>query len=383
MIESTLRDRLTQHKNQGLYRQLKPRSPERSHLIQHNNQTLINFASFDYLGLSQHPTIIQAYQQAIEQYGISATGAPTLNGYTQAHADLEQRLASYYQVPAVRLFMSGYQANLAVLSTFVTRDTPVFHARDSHASLIDGIRLSGAKHQRFASHDITALKALMSQANQPCWVVTESVFSMTGQRSNLTELMHLCNHQTTSLLVDDAHGIGWQPKGSLKPTNANIPNNLVITATFGKALGTAGAMVAGSQTAIDYLTQFARPYLFSTALPPAIAAATHASLNLLSEHPERANQLMEKIKYFQNVCQQAGIKIQATNTPIQPIIVSGTQQACTLSNSLAMQGFHVPAIRWPTVPKGQERLRISITYGHSNDHLEQLVKALSHALKSS
>ncbi|WP_368541552.1 8-amino-7-oxononanoate synthase [Enterobacter soli] len=338
-----------------------------------------NFSSNDYLGLSQHPQIVRAWQQGAERYGVGSGGSGHVSGYTTAHQALEEQLADWLGYPRALLFISGFAANQAVIAALMGKDDRILADRLSHASLLEAASLSPAQLRRFAHNDAGQLQTLLAK---PCdgqqLVVTEGVFSMDGDSAPLAQLHAGAARQNAWLLVDDAHGIGVvgeEGRGSAYQQNVK-PELLVVT--FGKGFGVSGAAVLCSEPAADYLLQFARHLIYSTSMPPAQAVALSASLAVIrsDDGASRRARLAEHIRRFRRGL--AGLPFRSTDShsAIQPIVVGDNGRALGLAQGLRERGMWVTAIRPPTVPPGTARLRLTLTAAHEADDIDTLMEAL-------
>lgn len=355
-------------------------SPQAS-LIKVAGKKYISFASNDYLGLANDPQVIAALQQGAKIWGVGSGAADLVTGHSQIQEDLEQALAEATGREAALLFTSGYQANLAVISSLVGRKDVVLQDKLNHASLLDGAKLAGAKLLRYQHCQLASLQQLLAKTSTTSGlVITDAVFSMDGNIAPLKEISQLVAVTPNKLLMlDDAHGFGvLGPKGagtavSLGLTQGDAP---VLMATLGKALGTSGAFIAGSSHLINSLIQFARPYIYSTAYSPALAFASLASLKLMQSQAWRQEKLAELIAYFKQSANQLGLEVAPSNTAIQPLIVGNACLALRLADYLRQQGLWVVAIRPPTVPQGSARLRITLNATHTKPQVSQLLTAL-------
>ena len=345
----------------------------------------LSFCSNDYLGLAGDPRIAEALCEGARRWGAGAGASHLVSGHHRIHEELEQRLAAFVGTPRALLFSSGYLANLAIVTTLATSSCEVFADRLNHASLNDALLLSRVRFKRYAHCDLDALEEQMSLSLAPeKMVVTDAVFSMDGDIAPLDRLFDLCERHNAWLLVDDAHGfgvLGNNGAGSLSHFRLESPR-IVYMGTLGKAAGVSGAFVAAADPVIELLIQQARPYIYTTASPPALAAALIKSLELMAEEPWRRERLVRLCGKLAATLQTRRWQLAPSITPIQPLIVGDNAQALSLSDSLAAVGILVPAIRPPTVPEGTARLRISLSAAHTERDVESLVAALHEAEKS-
>jgi 8-amino-7-oxononanoate synthase len=376
-----LNQELEQRKASHLYRSRRisdgPQQPEM--II--DGKAVISFCSNDYLGLANHAEVKAAFIRGIEKYGAGSGAAHLINGHSRSHHALEQELAEFTGYPRALLFSTGYMANLGLAQALVGKGDTVLEDRLNHASLLDGGLLSGARLMRYRHNKVADLDAKLAGRTQgEKLVLTDGVFSMDGDIADLPALADSCNKHDAWLTVDDAHGfgvLGRQGKGSLEHFGLPVKSVPVYMATLGKALGTAGAFIAGSNELIETLIQKARTYIYTTASPPAVAEATRASLNIIQSQPQLRDQLNDNIDYFRSACAHCGIEPGASRTAIQPVIVGDTQTAVTISEQLLAQGILVTAIRPPTVPEGTARLRVTLSAAHARKHIDKLVSALA------
>ena len=365
---------------QHRYRRVKIRSGPQDHTIQVREKSYLNFCSNDYLGLSNHPKLKAAFHEAVDCYGVGSGASHLINGHTQAHADLEMALAKFTGRAKALLYSTGYMANLGAITTLLGKRDAVFEDRLNHASLLDAGLASGAKCRRYSHHNTLALDTLLgrSSAAQKL-IVTDGVFSMDGDVAPLSELVTLAKQHDAWLMVDDAHGfgvLGDTGAGVIQQQNLSTDDVPILMGTLGKALGTAGAFIAGSETLIDTLVQQSRPYIYTTAMPPAIAAATVVALQLTQTESWRRQHLNAMIQYFTQRLLAEGIKVRSSSA-IQPIMIGSEQAALRASQRLAEAGFMVTAIRPPTVPAGTARLRVTLSAFHTQAQVEDLVMAIA------
>jgi 8-amino-7-oxononanoate synthase len=340
----------------------------------------IDFSSNDYLGLANHPSVIQAVVDAVEHGGVGSTGSRLLRGDRESFAEIERRFAAFKGAERALYFSSGYLANLAVLSTFAEGGDVILSDARNHASLIDAGRLSSARRIVFPHKDIGALAQLLSRppSSGHTFVVTESLFSMDGDVPPLAEYAELCRLNDATLIVDEAHAVGiygTRGSGLLEEHGLDTANCLSIN-TAGKALGVSGAFVAGPAWAIDYLIQRARPFVFSTAAPPALAAAIGASLDIIAAEPDRRTRLMDRVKRLRAAMSASGLPVPASFSQIIPVVIGENERALDAAAALQAQGFDVRAIRPPSVAPGTARLRISVNVTLTDDAIDSFVRTL-------
>lgn len=373
-------DALSSLREQHLYRQHRvvdgPQGPE----LEIQGRRLLNFCSNDYLGLAAHPEVRRAFQKGVDDHGVGSGAAHLICGHSRAHQALEEDLAEFTGRPRALLFSTGYMANLGVMDALLGRRDLVFEDRLNHASLLDGARLSRAKLRRYPHQDVETLSAWL-QAGFPGrrLIATDGVFSMDGDLAPLPDLARLAEEHGAWLMVDDAHGLGVLGRdggGTLAHFGLGVEAVPILMGTLGKAFGTFGAFVAGSETLIETLIQSARPYIYTTAPPAALAVATRASLALARREGWRRERLRTLVERFRRGATELGFRLDPSTTPIQPLIAGTAARALAWSRHLEEQGILVAAIRPPTVPEGSARLRLTLTAAHSDAHLARLLDAL-------
>ncbi len=375
-----LQEVLDRRRSEDLYRQRLTLESPQGPVVRLAGRDYLNFCSNDYLGLAAHPRVIEALRRAAAAYGVGSGASHLVCGHSAPHRELEEALAAFTGRPRALLFSSGYAANTGVLGTLLQRGDHVFEDRLNHASLLDGGLHSGARFQRFPHNDVAALQRRLEAAAGPTLVAVDGVFSMDGDCAPLTELADLCARRDAWLMVDDAHGfgvLGERGAGSVEAAGLDADDVPVLMATLGKALGTAGAFVAGSELLIEGLIQQARNYIYTTAPPPALAAATLASLQLVQEEPWRRAHLGALIARFRRGAGELDLPLLASGSAIQPLVVGDARRAVRLSERLRERGMLIGAIRPPTVPAGTSRLRITLTAAHSEEQVDTLLGQLS------
>jgi 8-amino-7-oxononanoate synthase len=353
-----------------------PAQPAR---VRVGGRELLNFCNNDYLGLRTHPALIEAATQCMQRDGFGAGAAHLLTGHSREHHALEAELAAFTGRERALLFSSGYMANLGVISALTARHDGVLADRLNHASLLDGARLAGARLRRYAHLDALSARAILESHPDTALIVTDGVFSMDGDVAPLRELANLARQYGAWLMVDDAHGLGVLGalgRGTLEHCALDASAVPILVGTLGKALGSFGAFVAGDAALIDTLVQRARSYVFTTALPPAIAAATRAALRVLQSEPWRRERLMGLVQRFRAGAASHALPLMASTTAIQPLLIGDSAQALKLSEALEQCGFWVAAIRPPTVPRGGARLRVTLSAAHSEADVDALLEAL-------
>ena len=340
----------------------------------------LSFCSNDYLGLANHPRVSAALKEGAEKYGVGSGASHLVTGHQRPHHALEEALAAFTGRPRALLFSSGYLANLGTVAALAERGDTLWEDRLNHASLLDAGRLAGARLQRFPHGDTTALRArLATHAGRCGMIISDGVFSMDGDLAPLPQLAAIAQEHQAYLMVDDAHGLGvmgTHGHGTLEHFGLDRDAVPVLIGTLGKAFGTCGAFAAGDEDLIEYLIQRARPYVYTTALPPALAYATLASLHVLQEEDWRRQHLHNLITRFRRGAEQLGLTLLPSSTPIQPLLVGAADRTLALSQALRRRGIYVSAIRPPTVPKDTARLRITLSAAHSEVQVDQLLSTL-------
>ncbi|WP_085705542.1 8-amino-7-oxononanoate synthase [Pseudomonas sp. B8(2017)] len=372
--------RLAERRAADLYRQRplleSPHGPE----VVVDGQRLLAFCSNDYLGLANHPEVIAAWQAGAERWGVGGGASHLVIGHSTPHHQVEEALAELTGRPRALLFSTGYMANLGAITALVGQGDTVLQDRLNHASLLDGGLLSGARFNRYLHNDPASLASRLDKAVGNTLVVTDGVFSMDGDLADLPALADVARARGAWLMVDDAHGLGTlgtQGGGIVEHFGLGVEDVPVLIGTLGKACGTAGAFVAGSEELIEALVQFARPYIYTTSQPPALACATLKSLELLRREAWRREHLAALIRQFREGAQQIGLALMDSPTPIQPIVIGDSAQALRLSRMLRERGLLVTAIRPPTVPAGSARLRVTLSAAHSEAQVQLLLNALA------
>ena len=371
---------LALRRQQNLYRRRLTLHSAQGPIVQLGDRQYLNFCSNDYLGLASHPRVVAAFQAAAARYGVGSGASHLVCGHSALHHQLEEALAEFTGRPRALLFSSGYMANTGILASLLQRGDHVLEDRLNHASLLDGGLHSGARFQRFAHGDVAALERKLTRADGIRLVVTDGVFSMDGDTAPLGELAAACGRHDAWLMVDDAHGfgvLGERGAGSTEAAGLDVGTVPVLMATLGKALGTAGAFVAGSELLIEALIQQARTYIYTTALPPAVAGASLESLRVVQEESWRREHLARLISRFRRGAGELGLPLLASNSAIQPLPVGDAAAALALSERLKQRGLLISAIRPPTVPAGTSRLRITLSAAHTDAQLDQLLEQLA------
>lgn len=343
-------------------------------------QPYLNFCSNDYLGLANHPKLVEATSDAARSRGSGSGASHLVCGHMDEHHFLEQEIAAFVGAEQAIVFSTGYMANLAIPQTFLGRHDLIVEDRLNHASLIDAGRSCEADMKRYPHLDLTVVEKLLSQSNSNRkMVMTDGVFSMDGDIAPVSELRDICTKHNALLLVDDAHGfgvIGEHGTGTLESSGISVANGVLMLGTLGKSAGSFGAFVAGDAIYIDSLIQFARPYIYTTALPPSVVATSRAAIQVLHDEPERRQRLMRNVDYFRRSMESNSLCLAESITPIQPVFLGSADAALQAARLLKQNGIWVVAIRSPTVPAGSARLRITLSALHTTEDIDRLVESL-------
>ena len=383
---SDLQQRLDALRAQNMYRRRRNVGSRQGRAIQVDGRELLNFCSNDYLGLAGDQRIATAVKSAVERWGVGAGASHLVCGHTEAHEELEQALAEFTGRPRALVYSSGYAANVGVINALLSVGDLVCEDRLNHASLLDGGWISRASFAWYAHLDCDDLdRQLANDANRKL-IVSDGTFSMDGDRCRLDELIAVARRRDAWVMIDDAHGMGVHGAGGVglvDPGRYSGDDVQVLVGTFGKALGTSGAFVAGSEALIETLIQRSRNYIYTTAMPPALAVATLASLAIARAEAWRRDRLDALIERFRKGAARLGFTLPQSASPIQPLIVGDPQAALDMSQALEQRGCLCTAIRPPSVPEGTSRLRITLTAAHTNADVDRLLGALEDARRAS
>ncbi|MGI9330486.1 MAG: 8-amino-7-oxononanoate synthase [Gammaproteobacteria bacterium] len=368
-------------RDQKMYRHRRVLGEAQGREVYVGGQRLLNFCSNDYLGLAADERVRTAFKAGVDRWGVGSGASHLVCGHMAVHHELEEALADFSRRPRALLFSSGYAANLGTINALVTQGDHVFEDRLNHASLLDGGWISRASFHWYRHGDAAHLAdKLSANPGDRQLIVTDGTFSMDGDQCDLDEMIPVAASAGAWLMVDDAHGMGVlgpQGCGVVDPAQYDTHQVPVLMGTLGKAFGTAGAFVAGDEVLIETLIQRARNYIYTTALPPAVAAASLASLRIAREEDWRREHLRSLISYFRAGAAAQGLDLMDSATPIQPVLLGEPGTAVAISAALEARGLLVGAIRPPTVPKGTSRLRITLTAGHTESDVAQLLSALA------
>jgi 8-amino-7-oxononanoate synthase len=374
-----LRDELDARAAEGLLRKRRIIDGKQQPELHADGEVLLSFCSNDYLGLASHPALIAAVQQAAAEAGVGGGASHLITGHHRLHHEIEEALAQFVGLPRALFFSTGYMANLGIISALVGRGDAIFADRLNHASLNDAAVLSRADLHRYPHNDVAALeKQLALSTARRKLVVADALFSMDGDIAPVPQLLALCERYDAWLMLDDAHGfgvLGAHGKGTLEHFGVHSPR-IIYMATLGKAAGVSGAFVAGEPELVEYLIQRARTYIYTTAMPPVLAAALLAALPIIEKDSARREQLKKLIATLRGNLKSKKWRLDESVTPIQPLIIGSNEDALRVSEHLREHGILVPAIRPPTVPQGTARLRITLSAAHTVEDVMRLVDAL-------
>jgi 8-amino-7-oxononanoate synthase len=384
MITEALQKKLAERKTGLLYRNRHVVDPFGQNKIYVSGQPCIDFSSNDYLGLKKHPRVTEGLFKACQKYGFGSGASAFISGYSSLHQEVEEEFAQWLGVDNAVLFSSGYSANIGIISALSKRADTILSDKLCHASILDGIALSRAKHIRYQHNNPKHLEEI-AERYSPSLIVTESIFSMEGDIAPISDLVRIAKQYHSGLIIDDAHGIGVlgkSGKGASEHFALNQENYTCLVMPLGKAFNAIGAMVAGKKENIETILQFSRSYCYSTALPAAICFAIQTTLDVIKEETWRQQQLLENISLFIDYAFDQGLVLHSTDkTPIKSVIVQGNKRVLSLQKWLLSKGFYVSAIRPPTVPKDKARLRLSINSLHTQDQIIQVIDYIIEGLK--
>lgn len=336
-----------------------------------DGKRVFNFCSNDYLSLANHPKIKEALIFGVKKYGVGSGASHLVSGHSEPHKKLEEALAKYTGQQSALIFSSGYSANLGIFSALRDEIKWTLQDKFNHASLIDGNRLIGLPIQRYLHNSLDSLQKKLKKQIGPGLVLTDNVFSMDGDKANISEINQILTQTDVILMQDDAHGFGI-----FDPT---IPQHSIYMATLGKAAGVMGAFVAGDNDFIEFLIQKSRPYTYTTAISPGMCEAILMSLKLIKEGSQK-EKLLNNINYFKNISKQLNLQFKDSNSAIQPLVVGSSDKALEISNKLFEEGFFVSAIRPPTVPPNTARLRFTLSADHNEKQIETLLEKVKNVM---
>lgn len=385
MLRERLGSALAKRHRSGRHRTLLTREGAQGTCITIGNRRFVNFTSNDYLGMAADERVVARVRHEVGRQGFGSGAAALLTGRSGLHGELERKLTSFTGMEAALLFSSGYLANLGALGALPAAREMVHHDRLNHASLIDGVVASKAKHRRYPHLDYEMLdNRLEGSGHRPSWVITESVFGMDGDEAAIERLVGICTQNNAELYIDDAHGFGVTAggRGAFAQAPEDERRRSIFMVTFGKSLGSAGAAILASGVVVEYLVQNARTFVYDTVLPPVCAAASLEALSIIETDTEPLDKLQANISCFRELCDQANLELMPSRTAIQPLMLHTEQRAVSVAEAVTEDGFFVRAIRPPTVPVGTARIRITLSAGHNREELHGLVASLQSALST-
>ena len=377
-------DELSKIKKSGLYRELKVVGNAQDTRIDIEGKTYLSFCSNNYLGLANHPSVVNAVKKAVDEYGWGACASRLVSGNMTLHEALEKQISRFKRKDAAIVFPTGYMANLGVISSLVSGGDLVISDKLNHASIIDGCRLSGADFRVYAHCNMEKLETILKKTSKynRKLIVTDSVFSMDGDLAPLPDIVRIAKEYNAMVMVDEAHGTGvFGENGRGVVEYFNLDNEVdVVMGTLSKAIGSLGGYVCGDDDLISYLRNKARPFMYTTALPPAVCAASIASINLIQEDPSLREVLWNNVCCIKERLGSLGVDMISSQSQIIPLLIGDTQKAVDISKLLYERGVLIPAIRPPTVPANSSRLRMTVMSSHTQDDLESLFKVLKDVL---
>jgi 8-amino-7-oxononanoate synthase len=380
-LKTTIKKNLKNLKIAGNYRIRRKRDSGNSHIFVYKNKNYLSFASNDYLSLSDDKRIINSAKKSLDKYGFGTSSSPLISGYTKSHFKLEEEISKFLGQEKTLLFSTGYQANMGVIKSLVNRKDNIFADQLNHASLIDGSILSRANFKRYKHSDIKNLENLISNSKSLAnnLIISDSLFSMDGDLANLKKLKTLSKKSNSLLLIDEAHALGVFGKsgeGLISEHGLNNEDNIFLTGTFGKSVGTYGAFFSGNSDYVEYVMQKARSYIYSTSIPVNAVEATRKSLKIIEKESWRREKLFSLIQYFKKNIKKINYESLDSDSQIQVIIIGKSIDAINVSEELLKKGIYLPAIRPPTVEEGKSRLRVSLTVNHEESDIDYLINIL-------
>ncbi|SDM09262.1 glycine C-acetyltransferase [Halarsenatibacter silvermanii] len=372
-FEARLQDDIAELKEEGLYNRIRTLESPQGAWVDIEGEEKLNFCSNNYLGLANHHELVEAAQRAVDKYGVGPGAVRTIAGTMELHRELEEKLADFKKVEATLTFQSGFNANLAVIPAITGEDDVIISDELNHASIIDGCRLSRADLEVYEHADMDSLESVLEEVEaRHKLIVTDGVFSMDGDIAPLPEIVELAEEHDAVVMVDDAHGegvLGSHGRGIVDHFDLHGDVDIEV-GTFSKAFGTVGGAIAGSETLVEFLRQKGRPFLFSSAVTPPDLAATIRAVEILEENNDLVKMLWNNAEKFQKEMKAAGFDVGGTETPITPVILGEAETASRFSERLFEEGIFAQSIGFPTVPRGEARIRVMISASHGQDDLE-------------
>ena len=380
-MKKNIKNKLDDLKASNNYRVRRAKDSGNSHIFRFKGNDYLSFASNDYLSLANDVRIVESAKKALDIHGYSVSSSALISGYSRSHMLLEEELSNFLGQEKTLLYSTGYQANLGVIKSLASRGSFIFADQLNHASLIDGSILSRANFKRYEHKDIKELDALLNKCpdSREKLIISDSLFSMDGDLAELKELEQRLKKYEAKLLIDEAHSLGvfgYQGRGLVFEYLLNKNENIFLTGTFGKSLGTFGAFFSGNYDIVDYVMQKSRGYIYSTSLPIHTIEATRTSLKIIEEEDWRRDKLFSLIRYFKNCIKKSNLTVLESNSHIQALLIGSSADAIFFSDELMKRGIYLPAIRPPTVEEGKSRLRISLTVDHEEKDIDYLINIL-------
>ena len=380
-MKKIIKKKINELKLSNKYRVRRAKDSGNSHIFVYKKKEYLSFASNDYLSLANDKRIISSAKKALDKHGYSTSSSALISGYSKSHFALEEELSSFLGQEKTLLFSTGYQANLGVIKSLVNRGGYIFADNLNHASLIDGSILSRANFKRYKHKDIGNLEELLEKTKslENKLIISDSLFSMDGDFANLKKLKSKLNKHKATMLIDEAHSLGIFGKGGsglLVESALNNKDDIFLTGTFGKSIGTFGAFFSGKKDVVDFVMQNSRGYIYSTSLPINTVEATRKSLKIIKKEDWRREKLFSLINYFKSNIKNLNLSVINSDSQIQALMVGSSKDALFISNELMKAGIYIPAIRPPTVEEGKSRLRISLTVDHSEKDISYLLNIL-------
>lgn len=381
MKENSIKLKIEELKKEGVYRKLSVSSSPNKAVITLNGKQVINLCSNNYLGFANHPRMKEAAKKAIDKYGVGSGAVRTISGNIEIHEELDERLAKFKREEAALVFQSGFLANLGVIQAITDRGDLIISDELNHASIIDGVRLSRADKAVFPHSDMKALEQILKERRKDyneVLIITDGVFSMDGDIANLPEIVRLAKKYDAKVYVDDAHGsgvLGENGRGTVDHFNLHGQVDYIM-GTLSKAIGVVGAYIAGSSEMKDYLLHRGRPLLFSTSMMPAACGAAIEAITMLEETDEYSKKLWDNTKYFQSKLKELGFTLGKTQTPITPLMIYDEAKTMNFAKKLLERGVYTSGIVFPTVPKGNARIRMMLSSEHTKEELDFAIKQI-------
>lgn len=380
-MKNSFQKEIEELKGKNLYRQIRVLENHEGTHAKFKGREVLLFCGNDYLGMSRHPRVIAAAHKALDRYGVGARSARLMSGTTDAHARLEKKIAAFKKKEAALVFGSGYLANLGILTAFAGKGDVVIMDKLCHASLIDGARLSGAEIRVFPHKNYHKCEELLKKCiARRKLLVTENVFGMDGDRADLKTLIRLKKKYNALLIVDDAHGTGVFGKNRPGSTGTFSKGIDLIMGTLSKAIGGLGGFVAADKALIDHLINFARPFIFATALPPVLCETAREAFCVIEEEPALLKKLWANIDAVHRGLTKLGFRLEKPESAVLPVILGDEKKTVEAFEALLAKGVFIPAVRYPTVPKGKARLRVTVSAAHTDEDIQMLLKTFRAAV---